>query len=248
MGVEGRFGMEEEAAHRKEDDLRDEARLELVVDKALDDRLRVVRGVRGSLTSWELSCECHGVRKCHGVRRGERRESTAALARRQEGGIGEAPAGECAAATWQRLCGPLASRRDLIAGRMRDPTLHPTPRPRTLQAQARLKGGERRRTARPRAVPTGNTNDIAVSMISSASDLSASSCVGASTIAVVSSMAGSTSMAVDGARAAMAGCIAPTRMAAWKPATAGMLAATTSSASRSSMARMLGLGFLGEGR
>ena len=54
--------MEEEAAHRKEDDLRDEARLELVVDKALDDRLWVVRGVRGSLTSWELSCECHGVR------------------------------------------------------------------------------------------------------------------------------------------------------------------------------------------
>ena len=60
-------------------------------------------------------------------------------------------------------------------------------------------------------------------------------------------MAGSTSMAVDGARAAMAGFIAPTRMAAWKPATAGMLAATTSSASRSSMARMLGLGFPGEG-
>ena len=118
----------------------------------------------------------------------------------------------------------------------------------TLQAQARLKGGERLRTARPRAVPTGNTNDKAVSRISSASDLSASSCVGTSTIAVVSSMAGSTSMAVDGARAAMAGCIAPTRMAAWKPATAGMLAATTSSASRSSMARMLGLGLLGEGR
>ena len=85
LGVEGRFGMEEEAAHRKEDDLRDEARLELVVDKALDDRLRVVRGVRGSLTSWELSCECHGVRKCHGMQRGERRESTAALARRWEG-------------------------------------------------------------------------------------------------------------------------------------------------------------------
>ena len=62
--------------YRKEDDLRDNARLDLVVDKALDDRLWVVRGVRGSLTSWELSCECHG------VRRGERRESTAALARR----------------------------------------------------------------------------------------------------------------------------------------------------------------------
>ena len=41
LGVEGRFGMEEEAAHREEDRLRDEARLELVVDKALDDRLRV---------------------------------------------------------------------------------------------------------------------------------------------------------------------------------------------------------------
>ena len=67
----------------------------------------------------------------------------------------------------------------LIAGRMQDPTLHPTPHPCMLQAQARLKGGERRLTARPRAVPTGNTSEKTVSMISSASDLSASSCVGA---------------------------------------------------------------------
>ena len=63
---EGEEDEGEEAANSKEDDLRDNARLDLVVDKALDDRLWVVRGVRRSLPSWELSCECHGV-GCGGV-------------------------------------------------------------------------------------------------------------------------------------------------------------------------------------
>eukprot|EP00964_Phaeocystis_antarctica_P139722 scaffold104542_cov51-Phaeocystis_antarctica.AAC.2 len=53
-------------------------------------------------------------------------------------------------------------------------------------------------------------------------------------MAAASSMAGSTSMAVD-ARTAMAGFIAPTRIAAWKPSTAGA-PATSKSSDRSSMA------------
>ena len=94
---------------------------------------------------------------------GERREkSTAALAVRvlqrwragRSGGIGEAPGGECAAATWQRLCGVLASRRDPH----RRPGAGPYPTPDTTPVYAAGAGAAKGRGAAPHREAEGGAD------------------------------------------------------------------------------------------